>query len=174
MRLRPSGDNREFEVEILSQDGGSIRARIDGRELRADLRRLADGSAILEAGGRRLRVYGAKRGHSIMVAVGPLQFEIVQAEGRQRAAHGLAAREVAAPMPGKVLKVMVGEGDKVEAGQPLIVMEAMKMETTLYAEAPAIVRRVRVAPGQTIDHGAVLIELSPSDSSAPESAARDS
>src|SRR5258708_34773456 len=64
-------------------------------------------------------------------------------------------------MPGKVLKVLVRDGDIVEAGQPLVVIEAMKMETTLAAESAAIVKNVRVQEGQTIDHGAVLLELSP-------------
>ncbi len=77
-------------------------------------------------------------------------------------------------MPGKVLKVMVRVGDLVEPGQALVVIEAMKMETTLAAESAALVKRVRVEEGQTVDHGAVLIELSPPPvSSARESAPRD-
>ncbi|HEV2169893.1 MAG TPA: acetyl-CoA carboxylase biotin carboxyl carrier protein subunit, partial [Candidatus Binatus sp.] len=68
---------------------------------------------------------------------------------------------ILAPMPGKVLKLLVRDGDLVEAGQALVVIEAMKMETTLAAESAAIVKHVRVEEGQTVDHGAVLIELSP-------------
>jgi biotin carboxyl carrier protein len=72
-------------------------------------------------------------------------------------------------MPGKVLKVMVGEGEEVQTGQPLVTMEAMKMETTLAAEGPARVKAIAVAPGQMVDAGAVLMELSPLDSSKPGS-----
>jgi 3-methylcrotonyl-CoA carboxylase alpha subunit len=74
-------------------------------------------------------------------------------------------------MPGKVLKVLVAEGQPVEHGDPLIVLEAMKMETTLYAESPAIVAKVCVEAGQMVDHGARLIELSPAATPArpPES-----
>ena len=87
--------------------------------------------------------------------------------------RGLAAAEIIAPMPGKVLKVMVRDGDLVEAGQALVVIEAMKMETTLAAESAALVKQVRVEEGQTVDHGAVLIELSPPPaSSGRESAPR--
>ena len=76
-------------------------------------------------------------------------------------------------MPGKVLSVMVRDGDLVEAGQALVVIEAMKMETTLAAESAAMVKHVRVEEGQMVDHGAVLIELSPSPaSSVRESAPR--
>ena len=74
-------------------------------------------------------------------------------------------------MPGKVLKVLVRDGDLVEAGQPLVVIEAMKMETTLAAESAAIVKQVRVEEGQTVDHGAVLIELSPPPASSDRESA---
>ncbi len=159
MRLKLTGGSREFEVEAVLRASGSIEARIDGREVAADLRPLPDGSAILTAAGRRMRVSGARRGHSILVAVGPLQFDLTRIEGRSpRAAHGLASPEVTAPMPGKVLKVLVNQGDRVEAGQPLLVMEAMKMETTLSAEGPAIVKRIRATVGAMVDHGEVLIE----------------
>jgi glutaconyl-CoA/methylmalonyl-CoA decarboxylase subunit gamma len=162
MRFRRSGDGSEFEVEVLSHDRGSVRARIDGREVDATVQPLPDGSSILATGARRVRVFGTRRGSSILVAAGPLAVELNPVEGRSsRAAHGLAAPEIAAPMPGKVLKVLVKEGDQIEAGQPLITIEAMKMETTLSAETPAIVKKVLVATGDMIDHGQVMIELSP-------------
>jgi biotin carboxyl carrier protein len=176
MRFRRATDSREFDVEIVARDGKSVRARIDGREVVANLEPLADGSAILEAAGKRVRVFGASRKRSILVALGPLGFELIPADNRSYAtARGLANPEVTAPMPGKILKVLVNEGDRVEAGQGLVVMEAMKMETTLAAEAVAIVKKVRVAEGQMVDHGDVLIELSPlPGSSTRESAAQDS
>ena len=119
-------------------------------------------------------IFGARRKESIFVSVGPASFEFKPAEAAsRRRARGLAAAEVTAPMPGKVLKVLVRDGDLVEAGQPLVVIEAMKMETTLAAESAATVKHVRVEEGQTVDHGAVLIELSPPPaSSARESAPR--
>jgi acetyl-CoA/propionyl-CoA carboxylase biotin carboxyl carrier protein len=76
-------------------------------------------------------------------------------------AHGPAAAqsEVAAPMPGTVLRVLVGEGDAVEARQPLVVLEAMKMETPLLAPYAATVRAVHVAEGDAVAGGALLVEL---------------
>jgi 3-methylcrotonyl-CoA carboxylase alpha subunit len=97
-------------------------------------------------------------------------------EGRTaHRAGGLTAPEVDAPMPGKVLKVLVAEGQPVAPGDPLIVLEAMKMETTLYAESAAMVAKICVVDGQMVDHGARLIELSPVATSAkpPESPSRD-
>jgi len=62
-------------------------------------------------------------------------------------------------MPGKVIAVLVSEGDAVEAGQPMILVEAMKMETSLAAEITGRVRRVGVVPGQLVEAGQVLVEV---------------
>ncbi|MBM4375874.1 MAG: acetyl-CoA carboxylase biotin carboxyl carrier protein subunit [Deltaproteobacteria bacterium] len=64
-------------------------------------------------------------------------------------------------MPGRVVKVLVAEGETVEPGRPLVVVEAMKMENELCAEAAGVVRTVRASAGQTVDSGAVLLELGP-------------
>ena len=62
-------------------------------------------------------------------------------------------------MPGTVIKVLVAAGDEVQARQPLLVLEAMKMETPLTAPYDAKVRKVNVAEGDSVQGGAVLIEL---------------
>ena len=162
MKLRLAGGTREFDVEIVAHDGRTVRVRIDGEEVTAEVEPMPDGSAIIRMNGRRSRIFSARSRDSILVAAGPTTFEFVPAEGRgRRARHGLATPEVTAPMPGKVLKVLVEEGQAVEAGQPLVVIEAMKMETTLSAESPAVVKKIRARVGEMVDHGAVLIELSP-------------
>ncbi|MFI5353125.1 MAG: acetyl-CoA carboxylase biotin carboxyl carrier protein subunit [Candidatus Binatales bacterium] len=172
MRLRNPGDGREFTVELLSHDNNSAKVRIDGREVHAAIDPLPDGGAMLSVGAGRMRIYAMRRGDSILIAIGPYQFELIVLEGRAaRAAHQFAAPEVVAPMPGKVLEVLVKEGDQVEAGQPLLVMEAMKMETTLAAEGRAVVGKVRVAAGQMVGHGDVLIELTPAASPSPSESA---
>jgi acetyl/propionyl-CoA carboxylase alpha subunit len=76
--------------------------------------------------------------------------------------HGGAAGEqssVVAPMPGTVIKLLVGAGDAVRARQPLVVLEAMKMETPLTSPYDATVRAVHVAEGDRVAGGAVLVEL---------------
>jgi 3-methylcrotonyl-CoA carboxylase alpha subunit len=174
VKLRRQGDSHDIDAEVISRDESTIRVRIGDREIVAEFTPNADGGGILTINGRRYPIFGAKRKESIFVSVGPASFEFKPAEAAaRRRARGLAAAEVIAPMPGKVLKVLVRDGDLVEAGQPLVVIEAMKMETTLAAESAAIVKRVRVEEGQTVDHGAVLIELSPPPaSSGRESAPR--
>jgi acetyl-CoA/propionyl-CoA carboxylase biotin carboxyl carrier protein len=66
---------------------------------------------------------------------------------------------VTAPMPGTVIKVLVEPGARVSARQPLVVLEAMKMETPLVAPYDATVRAVRVAEGDRVAGGALLVEL---------------
>lgn len=73
----------------------------------------------------------------------------------------LASPLVVAPMPGKVLKVLVAAAQNVAAGETLLILEAMKMETRIRAEGPATVRRVHVEEGQMVDGGALLVELEP-------------
>ena len=72
---------------------------------------------------------------------------------------GHAERQVVAPMPGVVIRVLAGEGDRVEPRQPLVVLEAMKMETPLVSPFEATVRAVNVAEGDRVAGGAVLVEL---------------
>ena len=64
-----------------------------------------------------------------------------------------------APMPGTVIRVVVAEGDRVQARQPLVVLEAMKMETPVVAPYEAVVRAIHVAEGDRVAGGAVLVEL---------------
>jgi acetyl/propionyl-CoA carboxylase alpha subunit len=66
---------------------------------------------------------------------------------------------VTAPMPGTVIRLLVAEGDSVRARQPLLVLEAMKMETPLASPYDAVVRAVHVAEGDRVAGGAILVEL---------------
>jgi len=69
-----------------------------------------------------------------------------------------------AAMPGKVVRVLVGPGDVVEAGQGLLVLEAMKMENELSATGAGTVRSIHVAEGDNVDKGTLLIEIEASES----------
>ena len=73
----------------------------------------------------------------------------------------LGTGQTLAPMPGKVIAVLVHEGEQVSVGQGLIVLEAMKMENTLAAEIDGQVQRVTVAAGDLVDGGALLVEIGP-------------
>jgi acetyl/propionyl-CoA carboxylase alpha subunit len=82
----------------------------------------------------------------------------VDAAQRQHRVIGVESA-VTAPMPGTVIRVLVGEGDAVRARQPLLVLEAMKMETPLVSPYEAVVKRVHVSEGDRVAGGTVLVEL---------------
>ncbi len=71
----------------------------------------------------------------------------------------LAPPQIVAPMPGKVLQVLVRSGDHIAPGDGLLILEAMKMEHRIVAEAAGTVRAVYVTDGQMVDGGAVMLEL---------------
>jgi acetyl/propionyl-CoA carboxylase alpha subunit len=75
--------------------------------------------------------------------------------------HGSAQEQstVTAPMPGTVIRVLVSEGETVQPRQPLVVLEAMKMETALTSPYEAVVQKVHVAEGDRVEGGALLLEL---------------
>ncbi|HEX9892533.1 MAG TPA: biotin/lipoyl-containing protein [Gemmatimonadales bacterium] len=73
----------------------------------------------------------------------------------------LTGGAVKAPMPGLVVKLLVGPGDQVKAGQSLVVLEAMKMENELKAPGAGLVAAVSVKPGQAVEKGQPLVLLQP-------------
>ena len=72
---------------------------------------------------------------------------------------GAASGEVAAPMQGTIIKVLVAVGDAVEAGQAVCVLEAMKMENNIAADKAGSVKEVRVSPGDTVGSGDIVVVI---------------
>ena len=91
----------------------------------------------------------------------PVQIRPAGSFGRPKkdgpGAHASGPQRVIAPMPGKVVRVLVKAGDEVKARQGLVVVEAMKMENELRAARDGRVREVSVREGQSVDAGAVLL-----------------
>lgn len=162
MKLKRTDGGGEFDIEILAREGDTFRATIGGREVSASIEPAADGGAVIVFGGTRHRVFGAKIRDRILVAAGPASFEFKQVEeGRAHGHHGLMAHEITAPMPGKLARILVSEGQQVAAGDAVAMMEAMKMEIPLLSESDAIIKKILVTEGQMVDHGAVIVELAP-------------
>jgi acetyl-CoA/propionyl-CoA carboxylase, biotin carboxylase, biotin carboxyl carrier protein len=93
-------------------------------------------------------------------AVVPEPLPAPTVEGAAHSADGAhETSALVAPMPGVVISVLAGEGDRVEPRQPLVVLEAMKMETPLVSPYEAVVKRVHVAEGERVAGGALLVEL---------------
>jgi acetyl/propionyl-CoA carboxylase alpha subunit len=171
VRLKRAGAPEEFDVALLARDGDALRVTVNGADFDVSIEPSNDGAALLTINGRRVAVRAARLRDNLTIAIGPNGFIFREAPARKSSGRaGSAGPEIVAPMPGKVLKILVSEGAAVAAGDPLIVLEAMKMETTLFAEGAAVVRKIGVDLGQMVDHGAVLLELSPAaTSSAHES-----
>ena len=95
------------------------------------------------------------------------RFEVEALDERTRAIRDLSAANAAptgpapiiAPMPGLIVRVNVSVGDRVEAGQGIVVMEAMKMENELRATAPGTVQTIEVAAGTAVEKGTLLVSL---------------
>jgi glutaconyl-CoA/methylmalonyl-CoA decarboxylase subunit gamma len=157
-----AGADRSVELERLA--GGRIRARVDGCEL--VLRLSADGGLALSDAGRVFRVEALVSGKEMRICVDGAEASArVEDEDRARLLLGRAptradgARDVRAPMPGRIVRIAVRAGDAVAAGQALIVVEAMKMENELRAAGPGTVREVAVKEGQAVDAGQRLVVI---------------
>jgi acetyl/propionyl-CoA carboxylase alpha subunit len=108
---------------------------------------------------RAPRVSGPWAGGWGRVSHEPRPLLTVEETARATDHGGTEESVVTAPMPGIVLRVLAAEGDRVEARQPLVLFEAMKMETPLVSPYEAVVRRILVAEGDRVPGGAVLVEL---------------
>jgi pyruvate carboxylase subunit B len=126
------------------------------------VRLLRVGTAVHRVEVRRL----AGRGRYALV-IGGFRYEVEALDERARAIRDLVAATagptgpapLVAPMPGLVVRVNVAPGDVVQAGQGLVVMEAMKMENELRTQSGGVVKAVLVAPGAAVEKGARLVEL---------------
>jgi biotin carboxyl carrier protein len=113
--------------------------------------------------GQPVYVHLAKDGSRTLVAIAGRVYAFTQGQEQQvrsgQREKGKLNPEVRSPMPGKILEVRVAEGMTVEAGEALVLLEAMKMENTLTADGTAKVKRIHVAPGELVDLGQILVEL---------------
>ena len=107
----------------------------------------------------------AEGGMTIHVDGVPVEVSIVRpqrigsAQTKGTASHVDGPQQVRAPMPGKIVKLLVKPGDRVEPRQGLVVVEAMKMENELRARAAGTVADVRAVEGTTVEAGAILIVI---------------
>lgn len=166
MRYYVTIENRSFEIEIK---GDTV--TVDGEAVAVEL--LPVGATPLQ----RLSVDGAT--HRMVAQRGDekgrwdLHLDGVRisadvVDERTRAIRALTApvagvqgpRPVKAPMPGMIVRVDVHAGDRVKAGQGVVIIEAMKMENELKAEAAGVVSKVLVTAGTAVEKGTLLIEFS--------------
>ncbi|MDY0105117.1 MAG: acetyl/propionyl/methylcrotonyl-CoA carboxylase subunit alpha [Giesbergeria sp.] len=121
---------------------------------------LVDGAIDLQFAGQRTRaaVYAQGETDHVFTPQGATRIEAIDLLAHAGDAQGEGGR-LTAPMPGKVVSFAVQAGDKVTKGQPLAVMEAMKMEHTIAAPADGVVQELLYAPGDQVTEGAELLKL---------------
>jgi pyruvate carboxylase subunit B len=147
---RVTVDGRAHSATLGVISGTPLRQLlIDGRPLTLSVEAIGRGRWALTPKGERweMEVLDERTRHIRSLAGG----------GDQRRAAGV----LRAPMPGLVVRVQAQPGEKVAAGDSLVVLEAMKMENELKAGASGVVKSVRVAPGEAVEKGQVLVEFEP-------------
>jgi biotin carboxyl carrier protein len=138
--------------------------RLDGEPVEVDVVEVATGTYSILLGGLSYEIRVRPNGSGgLVVQAGaeeiPVEIYDPRAWRGRRAAAGFAAegrQQIAAPMPGKVVRVLVKQGDEVEAGQGVVVVEAMKMQNEIRSPKAGTVERLHVAEGQAVNAGDVL------------------
>jgi len=160
--IEPAGEPGKLTVTIK----GKTRV-VDASWVDADTLSLVDAGVV-----REIRFHAREEAGAVGVETGGRLYETVAsnratgATGATRAmgATGVvgtsapaSAASVKAPMPGRIVRVLVGVGDRVAARQPVVVVEAMKMENELRSPRDGVVTQVLATPGAAVESGAVLI-----------------
>ena len=163
MKMTVKTGEREHEVTVDRHDG-LFRVVVDGQEHLVDVRRLeADFHSIMMEG-RSYELSIEPDGDRYHVRHGASQRTVVFTDATRRArdelrAGGHGPLSIVSVMPGKVVRVLVAVGDAVEAGQGLVVVEAMKMENEIGAPRAGRIIAIHVEPGRAVEAGAPLLVI---------------
>jgi biotin carboxyl carrier protein len=161
MKLEIALNGKAHQVE-LARVGERLRCIVDGAALQADAVAIAPGIYSLLIDGESLEVRVEPDGRGLRVSVAEREWLVEVHDPREwrrnrsGAAEVEGRQQVVAPMPGKILRVLVQARDSVEARQGLFVVEAMKMQNEIRSPKSGTVERLLVTEGQTVNAGEVL------------------
>jgi biotin carboxyl carrier protein len=163
--IEAAGRSREVAIERLNESG-TFRIVVDGEAHEVDVRQTDLGLSLLFlAGGRSLDAAATPRpAGEWLIQLPHVDVAVVvdgqrHARNNQQRAGGAGAQRVTAPMPGRVLRVLVKVGDVVAHRQGLVVVEAMKMENELTAPKAGTVTEVVIAEGASVEAGRLLVVI---------------
>lgn len=157
---------RTVVVEKVADTATQFRVSVNGRVHIVDARRLSPSTLSLLVANKTIEAAITPERERGAFTIGvngqavPVQMRTAGAGRRAKDGSGAAGsgpQKVVAPMPGKVVRVLVQPGDEVKPKQGLVVVEAMKMENELKAVRAGRVRDVLVSEGRSVDAGAVLV-----------------
>ena len=169
MRLNAEIEGERVTLEV-KREGVRVFAEVGGRRYELEARRVGEGEYLMTSAGRvyECRV-GAEAGAEaggrggLRVSVGAREYGVTLTDPKHLRGASAGGGEqggraqIKAPMPGKVVRVLVEAGQAVEAGQPVVVVEAMKMQNELKSPKSGTVAELRAAPGSTVNAGDVLV-----------------
>ncbi len=152
---------RVREVKLTPMGGDRYRVQVDDSDFEVMAEAMADGRLRLQSDGgdtvAEVTASGARR----FVRLGSLEFVLErEANGRRRGATA-SGSGLDAPMPGVVTRVLVAAGEMVSKGQPLLALEAMKMEHLIRAPRDGRILSIAATVGAMVQGGATLVELEP-------------
>jgi biotin carboxyl carrier protein len=167
MKLKAQLSGNEHEVSLSFADD-TVDVAVDDRHYDLQVRELARGEYLLISGSNvyKCRVSGRSgsgaAGQSFAIVLRGRTYEVAVVDpkrlrsGESTGAHHAGAAEIVSPMPGKIVRVLVQAGDRVEAGAGIIVVEAMKMQNEMKAPKAGTVVSINAAAGATVNAGDVL------------------
>lgn len=160
MRYRYQSGGNLQEI-VLERQGESFRAIVAGVEYRVEVLSNEPGELSLLFDGKPMRLYWATSGDQKWVSLDGCTYllEKPAPTPARRSGEASAGDSLRAPMPAQVRAVQVSEGDTVEQGQTLLILEAMKMEIRLSASRSGKVARLLVQVGQIVQRDQMLVEI---------------
>lgn len=153
------GDKKvRLELDRLE---GRWACRLDGRAVEADAVTVRPDVLSLRIGNRSFEVKRDRVAGGMQISVGSDRFTAEVRDprslrGRARAADESGPKKLTAPMPGKVVRILVEAGSEIEAGAGILVVEAMKMQNEVKSPKKGIVQKIMVAAGAAVNAGDVL------------------
>jgi biotin carboxyl carrier protein len=155
---------RNYTVEIEEIDKSVYRISVDGNEFMVDGKKTGRTNFSLIVDNRSFEIEVDHKGDEYRVLVDGRSYRVnlmderrVRTSGAVEAAGMQGRQAVSVPMPGKVIAVLVAEGDTVEKGQGLVIVEAMKMENEVRSPIAGEVKAIKVTQGETVEGGATLL-----------------
>ena len=163
--LRAASESSQHQLELRAAGVGGV--LVDGVAAEADWTEITPGVYSIILGGRPYEAHVTTRpgaADSCRVQVGAREFVVEVRDPRARRNKESAGlregpQELLAPMPGKIVKVLVSENQQVDAGEGLVVIEAMKMQNELRAPRAGRVERIYVVEGAGVETGFKLLRL---------------
>jgi biotin carboxyl carrier protein len=153
-------DGKNYRLELNRADG-RWSCRLDGRELQVDAILTRPDVLSLLIGNKAYEVKSERVANDLHLWVGSERFTVDVRDprslrGRTRAGDDHGPRKITASMPGKVVRLLVREGDEVEPGAGVAVVEAMKMQNEIKSPKKGKVRKILVGEGAAVNAGDVL------------------